>query len=231
MNEIIIDITQYDKTGGQHTQYYLDKNSFHNPLPTLQHLAANPTGFLESMESYCKIILTRNQNSKFIPYLQNENYHSKEFGRPESATHLLAFSFGESPDVNTELASIAQESLKVNSKLIATVQWEIADIISEKNPTIAEQVHRINLDKDQTYINTEQVIDKFITGVLGGAPGIPKVSLLVVAQAWHAPRCIRLCKEKGLDVIAGRFSEGFSANDPQEWVRNAFSWVLKEGTK
>ena len=39
------------------------------------------------------------------------------------------------------------------------------------------------------------------------------------------------CKTMGFNVVGGEFSERFPSNNPQRWVRNAFSWVLKEGTK
>jgi hypothetical protein len=229
LREIEIDITSYDKEDNSRIMYFLDKKSFNHPITTIERLAGNPSAFFNTKE-YCKILLTKGQNSRFINYLESNNYHLTDFNdNLNDVSHLLAFSFGENPDVNAKLASIVRQSIKKRN-ISVTVQWEIANILDERNPELTERIKRIDLDYNkEDYITTEQVIQKFIDEVLHGKTD--KCSLLVVAQAWHAPRCIKLCKEEGLNVVAGRFSEYFSPNDPQNWVQNPFSWVLKEGTK
>ncbi len=53
-------------------------------------------------------------------------------------------------------------------------------------------------------------------------------SVFVIAQAWHAPRVLQLCKANGLNVTGGSFVNMFSENDPQIWTTNPFSWLIKE---
>jgi uncharacterized SAM-binding protein YcdF (DUF218 family) len=53
---------------------------------------------------------------------------------------------------------------------------------------------------------------------------------VLIAQAWHGPRALRLCAESGLDVTVGEFVDDFSPSDPQPWVRNWLVWVFKEST-
>ena len=99
------------------------------------------------------------------------------------------------------------------------------------NHIILNRINRIELDYGNDYITTNEIIDKFIDYCTFSNINISNLSLLIIAQSWHAPRCIDICKSKGLKVVAGRFSDKFSNSDPQSWVRNAFSWILKEGTK
>ncbi|MCD4694969.1 MAG: hypothetical protein K8S16_01915 [Bacteroidales bacterium] len=71
-------------------------------------------------------MLTNNQNEKLINYLLKDSFHCKRFGSPEDADFLLAFSFGQNPDVNIELATIVQKVNGKFNKLKVVAQWEIA---------------------------------------------------------------------------------------------------------
>jgi hypothetical protein len=225
---IVIDITGYDPEDQSRIQYFLDKKSFDHPPATIKRLAWNPAVFLTPKgNEYCSLVLTGGQNGRFLDYLRKSDYFAKDFGGLRKVSHLLAFSYGENPDVNSKLAEIAQQTIQKAPHISVAAQWEIADALGGDIPGLTGSILRIGLDEGQDYITTEQVIQKWLN--LSG--GTENSSFLIVAQAWHAPRCIQLCKNRGLHIAAGRFANHFSPHDPQPWVQNAFRWVLKEGTK
>jgi hypothetical protein len=227
---IEINITEFDKSDDTHVEYGLEECHFDDPITTLLEFAENPGAFRQKQGKY-RIILTAKQNHKVLKYLKKKDFHRERFGHPRDAQYLLAFSFGEKPDVNAELATITERIGRNFSSVKIAVQWEIADILYGRDPTFVQRIRRIDLDYGKDYITTDGVIDKFIEEIVPIHEIHEKPRVFVVAQAWHAPRCIETCNAKGLKVVGGDFSERFSPNDPQEWVRNAFSWVLKEGTR
>jgi hypothetical protein len=227
---IEINVTEFDKSENTRIEYGFEEHHFNDPISTLLELAENPSTFHQKQRKY-RIVLTAKQNQEVLKYLSKNNFHWEGFGYPKDAQYLLAFSFGENPEVNIDLATIANRVSSKNSSMMIAAQWEIADILCAKNPTLENRIHRIGLDYDKEYITTIGVIDKFIEENIHIHELHEKPRIFVIAQAWHAPYCIETCNAKGLTVVGGKFSERFSPNDPQKWVRDPFSWVLKEGTK
>ena len=229
MATIEINITKFDKSDNHQVEYGFEESHINNPIPVLLELAENPGQFRQKNGKY-RIVMTENQNQKILEYLKKKDFHQESFGNPKDAQYLLTFSFGEKTDVNAELATITERIGKNVSFVVIAVQWEIADLLSSREPTFIQRVHRVDLDYGKDYITTDGVIDKFIKEIIPIHETNEMPRMFIVAQAWHAPRCIATCIAKGLNVVGGDFSERFSPYDPQEWVRNAFSWVLKEGT-
>jgi len=226
---VCIDITRFDKESSDPVRYGFSKNDFAHPSSTLKRLARNPKGFVQDGGDYA-VVLTRAQDTRLSEYLREGNYRKGSFGSVEDATALLALSFGESHEVNQRLAALVIQALATNSDLDVTAQWEIADILEECDLEIGARVRRMELAPGRDYITTAEIVQQFAEASRTDGD-TPPIRLAVVAQAWHAPRCIRLCKQKQLSVVAGRFADSFPADDPQEWTRNAIRWVLKEGTK
>lgn len=221
-----IDITQYNKSDPSKVVYSISENDFQNPKETLRALAENPNRFRNKNEDY-RLILTQSQNNSFLNYLQTQTWFLESFGNHEDADYLLAFSYGEGVEVNSEMARKIEKIARQNRAIQIAAQWEIVDILVKKNPSISGTIQRIELNPGKTYITTGELIDKFILKYKSPQ----KTRIFIVAQAWHAPRCIALCKSRKLDVTGGEFVDQFPERDPQDWVRNAFNWVLKEGTK
>ncbi len=227
MRTVVIDITEFDQdepSRGTRVVYGFRQEHLDNPLQTIQEFVDNPSGF---QDGEYKAILTEGQNARFLNYLRAGNYRCRDFGEKEDADYLLAFSYGENPDVNIQLAAIVQKALQAMVSLKAVVQWEIANILYERDARLKGVVKRIDLDYDRDYITSAEVVEKFKRH----AKGEEDPSVFVVCQAWHAPRCIQICKRDGLKVVRGEFIDDFSRSDPQKWVRNWLTWVLKEGTK
>lgn len=224
-----IDITTFDNTDHSHIEYALTEHQFNEPIRTLLKLARAPDAFQQNIGKY-RLILTGRQNQHFLNFLTTKKIKLENFGNLKNAQFLLAFSFGEGSIVNKDLAKIVERIYKNQPSLIFAVQWEIADILINSNPLLWQHIHRIEMDDGKEYITTIDVVEKFIKHIIPTRKVKDKPKVFIVAQAWHAPRCKTICNAKGLDVIGGEFSELFSPTDPQSWVRDAFSWVLKEGT-
>jgi len=225
-----IDITKYDKKTPTCVRYTFTKDEFAQPRSTLKRLSGNPREFI-GKRGENKVVLTPVQNERLMGYLKDADYYMHSFGSVGDATHLLAFSFGEGREVNEQLAALVIRALASNSSLDVSTQWEIADILEEHDIEVGACVQRIELGLDKDYIRTDEIVKKFVGMSRANQGDGDGIKLAVVAQAWHAPRCIRLCGEEDLEVVAGRFVDSFPENDPQEWTRDAFSWVLKEATK
>ncbi len=228
MRIIIIDVTSFDQdegTKGTRVVYGFRQKHLDKPLQTIQDFVTNPSGFLDG--EY-KAILTEGQNIRFLSYLQAGNYRCTDFGQEEKPDYLLAFSYGENPDVNMQMATIVESALKNLQSLKAiVVQWEIANILYERDGRYRGIVKRIDLDYDRDYITSDEVVERFKPFTNGEKDA----RVFVVCQAWHAPRCIQISRAQGLNIIRGEFIDDFSRSDPQKWVRNWLVWVLKEGTK
>ncbi|MBU1627865.1 hypothetical protein KKB18_10895 [bacterium] len=200
-----------------------------DPDKTIMSFYADPNAFLYGKGGEYHAILTEKQNERLMIYLsKNENYFLDNFDKNE-ASHLLALSYGENSDVNMQLAMIVQEKYKNTPSIDIAVQWEIANIIYERNEIPRDKFKRIDLDYDKDYITSAEVVMKFKHFIITSNVQYPKIFL--VCQAWHAPRCKKICEEAGLIVVGGKFINDFSKSDKQKWVRNWLAWVLKEGTR
>ena len=230
MDTIEINVTEYDHLNHTHVEYGFGQHHLDDPITTLSEFAENSDAFIRKQRK-CRIILTAKQNQELLRYLAKGDFHRKRFGNPKDACYLLAFSYGHNPDVNMELAIIIEKIAKNIPSMTIAAQWEIADILYGRNPSFIQRIFRIELDHERDYMTTDDVIDKFAKKFMCTDKANNRPSVFVVAQAWHASRCIETCRAKGLDVIGGDFSERFSPHDPQKWVRDAFSWVLKESTR
>jgi hypothetical protein len=135
----------------------------------------------------------------------------------------LAFSFGESSDVNSRLASKIDTISKKRSTQHIYLQWEIWELLSNSLKSVP-YIYKIDIDPHQDYLSTKGVVEKFKERRANSE----KNNIYIICQAWHAAQCIATCEEENLNVVGGRFVEVFSPNDPQTWVRNAFAWILKD---
>lgn len=173
------------------------------------------------------VVITNAQYSKVVAYLANGAYFYKDQGSPLEASYVLAFSYGERGSVNSQIRYLIETTLAGNSKAPAVyAQWEIVDI-QTFHATSGLTFHRIGMDPGKDYIYSHEVVQKFLA--LSGAQ--PGSKVFLACQAWHGPRCWRICEKAGLEVVGGIFVNLFSPNDPQPWVRDAMSWVIKEGQK
>lgn len=200
----------------------------------------------------CRAVLTNKQYVDLIRYIQESHYFYYPFGNPKATDGIIAFSYGEAADVNI---SIAQE---IYSKFYhhdiscfevkVYAQWEVADALwalcqkghhmmrsfySPVHRTVAaseftQEQTKINLfrigftdNSTNDYLKTEDVIELCKEQMKGQ-------KFALACQAWHAPRCYYECINQNINIKAGIFSELFSPNDPQTWVRNALVWILKE---
>lgn len=224
-----INVTAFDRTDNSRVEYRITESQFNEPSTTLLELAQAPDDFRKNTGKY-RLILTEGQNQCLLSFLARKKFKLENFGDPKDAQFLLAFSFGEGSIVNNDLAMLVERIYKKHPSLIIAAQWEIADILIDNDPGLEQHIHRIEPDHDKEYVTTIDVVEKFIKDVFPARVVKDKPQIFIVAQAWHAPRCIDICHAKGINVVGGEFSELFSPNDPQSWVRDAFSWVLKEGT-
>lgn len=226
---IEIDITAFDVTDNSRVEYALTERQFNEPLKTLLELVEAPEVFQKRVRKY-RLVLTKGQNRRLLSFLASRKLKLENFGNPKNAQFLLALSFGEGSVVNDDLSKIVELVNKKHPSLILAAQWEIADTLLHHNPGLKGYVHRIEKDRGKEYITTVEVVDQFMENITQAKKLTEKPKVFIVAQAWHAPRCIHICRAKGLDAVGGEFSELFSPNDSQPWVRDAFHWVLKEGT-
>lgn len=159
-------------------------------------------------------LLPRSSALRLKAYLDETTLFLQPFGSLDEAEVLLAFSFGDAPTVNQHLQKIALSCRKLRQSLPLLLQQEIADDALLTN----SDIYRIKAVEYQT-----------TTDVAAAALSLtPKRKVMVVAQAWHAQRCIDTCKALGWDVIGLRCSNLFPKDDPQPWVRHPLNWVIKE---
>ncbi|KII76639.1 hypothetical protein [Vibrio renipiscarius] len=185
-------------------------------------------GFMEGQLSVCSIyaeptfnyhshryLLGDEAKKRVYDYLTSAPLFMQNFGSLEQASFILGFSFGDSDCVNQELANLACIAHQDAPALPLYLQQEIA-VLAPNLPSIPLE--------EQQYQTTRDVAEKATRHQKGR-------EVAVLAQAWHAKRCIETCQSIGLDVVALRVVNGFPANDPQPWVRNPINWVIKESLR
>ena len=147
-----------------------------------------------------------------VEYIQSKDFVRSDFGKDNDVDAVVAFSFGEGSEVNGKLAQILDRC--EGSEIYA--QWEIAELARGEVVALGSRDEGI-------YLSTDDVVEGFVADV-----GSDELLVKVVAQAWHAGRCVRSCERRDLKVIAGEFVDEFAAGDPQPWVRNSYIWMLRE---
>lgn len=154
-------------------------------------------------------------------YLENYTCYLSPFGTINECYPILAFSYGEGREVNLKLAQQVVVVMTEYPGIKAILQWEIADIVLEFEPRFVERISRVELPVNKDYITTKEVATYAL-----------KLSkqrnVNIVAQLWHASRCIRQVEELGWRVASLRGADAFAANDPQCWVRHPLDWLIKE---
>jgi len=226
MNHRIIDITKYDSKDKSEVFVTLNEDDYQNPVSTLKRIRNNPDSFVKN-ETIIRV--SQSQYKKFLEYLDRTNeFFLKDFGSIANAKFLLAFSFGENPEVNSQIAQLIFDTVKPSSLCGLYMQWEIALEFEKRIKGYNSfSVIPIKLNPGQKYMTTLDVANKF--------KNLSQVSkndsVFVVGQSWHGLSYIAVCKEINIKVIGGRFINAFATNDEQDWVRNAFAWILKESTK
>lgn len=169
-----------------------------------------------------RAILTKAQYDKLINYVSKGNYIKENFGELKPHDYIIAFSFGEDDPVNKELAETILKTQSI-SEANLIVQWEIDNFLGTEKKFFSR--HRIEKE-DKDYLSSIDFVQK-AKGILNGNT----TRIGIVANSWHAPRCIQICEDEGLDVQLGIFVNSFSSNDPQPWVRDPLSWIIKECQK
>ncbi|MGF1754239.1 hypothetical protein L4C33_11645 [Vibrio makurazakiensis] len=153
-------------------------------------------------------------------YLLNEPCFLHDFGAISDVDSVIAFSFGDSSRVNRQLSEIVNQLYLLDPTKNLYIQQEIASHL----PMLP--IASIECDEYQT--TYEVALKAAGSAHQGGKNNQYGRKVLVVAQAWHASRCIKTCQELGLDVAGLRVVNDFPAADPQPWVRNPINWVIKE---
>ena len=170
------------------------------------------------------VALTNGQYKGLLEYLLYGNFYYQDQVNTDDAEYALAFSFGERPTVNSQIRRSLEKTFGTKSNPPPIyAQWEIADV-PPLGPGAHLTFHRIGLDPGKDYITTKEVIRKFKRMTKCDVD----TKVFLACQAWHAPRCWCYCQKQQLEVVGGVFVDLFSPNDPQLWVRDELSWVIKE---
>jgi len=156
--------------------------------------------------------LTEESKTRVQHYLSNEPCCQTDFGKLSEVDFVIAFSFGDGAQVNRSLAQVVRHIHATSPSKALFIQQEIAVHISD--------ISVASIDSEQ-YQTTFDVAKSAVDLALGKRA-------LVIAQSWHASRCIKTCQDLGLQVEALRVVNEFPSNDPQPWVRNPINWVIKE---
>ncbi len=162
--------------------------------------------------AYSDYVLDDSGKARVLDYINTQTLFIGDSGDLNHADFLIAFSFGDGKVVNQLLANLVEKIHVSVPTLPSCLQVEVASHVSNSTYVAIE---------DDFYQTTSDVAKKAKRLMQGS-------KVMVVAQAWHAKRCVATCKEIGLDVVAVRVVNKFSFNDPQPWVRNPINWVIKE---
>ncbi|MFM2587016.1 hypothetical protein [Vibrio sp. TBV020] len=175
----------------------------------LSFLASDPKPFQYAQPSYS---LEEGAKQRIHQYLSSNVWTRASYGALSNVDIAIAFSFGDSDDVNVELATQVERVFQCAPQLDLYLQQEVACHV-----------------KDIPYISIKNAQYQTTTDVARYAlNNHGKARVLVIAQSWHAQRCIDTCEELGLNVVALRVVDGFPSQDPQPWVRNPINWIIKE---
>ncbi|MBW3695768.1 hypothetical protein EK599_08680 [Vibrio sp. T187] len=188
---------------------FLDSYGFSHSLPLEEAPSFSDTQFNYACASYS---LTEQSKTLVKQYLATEPLCIEDFGKLDDLDAVIAFSFGDSSLVNIRLADTLRNIHHLAPDLSLFAQQEIAQHIAD--------IDHISIDSQQ-YQTTADVAETVVDIISGN-------KVLVVAQSWHAARCIQTCEELGLNVRALRSINEFPIDDPQPWVRNPINWVIKE---
>jgi hypothetical protein len=147
------------------------------------------------------VVVTNAQWQKLIEYLEKGSYFYCTQGNPNDAEFVLAFAFGERYPVNSQIRWEIEATFG-RKTAVPTIyaQWEVADMPAF-GPGAGLVFNRIAIDPGKDYITSYEVAKKFIA--LSGARSGARVFL--VCQAWHGPRCWRICEQLKLAVVGGMF--------------------------
>jgi hypothetical protein len=232
--EATIRYVQYDSV-----RITIDREGFDNGLVKLTGSARHPgkrvsrralkalleTSPIDITKKHYDVVITNAQSQKLIAFLEKGSYFYKTQGSPNDAKFVLAFSFGEGYAVNSKIRYEIEKKFGGGKSDLPKIyaQWEIADI-PELVPGAGLKFHRVGIEPGKHYINSCEVAEKFCK--LSKAKRGDRVFL--ACQAWHGPRCWRICEKLELKVVGGIFVNLFSCDDAQPWVRHAMSLMIKE---
>ncbi|GMM89011.1 hypothetical protein [Vibrio fortis] len=149
---------------------------------------------------------------RIADYLSSNVLKRLNCGDVSNSNGVIAFSFGDSDDVNQLLAKEVERFHQENPLAPCYVQQEVAAHL-KATPHVSIE--------NSAYQTTTDVARAALNDI-----GLAKIT--VIAQSWHAQRCIETCESLGFEVVALRVSDGFPAKDPQPWVRNPINWIIKE---
>lgn len=160
----------------------------------------------------CDYPLDKGSQKKVFDYLSRQPLFLNDFGSFEDSEFIVGFSFGDGASTNIKLAQIVDVISQCYPKIPLYVQQEVALYCKSSGfVVLAEEGYQTTLD----------VAQKAHGVALGNKVG-------VIAQAWHAKRCVETCQSLGTEVVALRVINHFPYDDPQPWVRNPINWVIKE---
>ncbi len=185
-------------------------------------------------------------------YLTDRTLCLHSFGDTSDAESVIAFSFGDSEEVNCKLAIEVEQLHQEARGLKLLAQSEISQHLTKAVPHIAITNKQYQTTHDVAAFALKLTITPKLTK-LTLTPKLPKLSdtrrihrtrikltptikrirlikpkVVVVAQSWHAQRCVQTCQDLGFQVVALRTVVGFPSKDPQPWVRSPVNWVIKE---
>lgn len=159
--------------------------------------------------------LDEDSQRKVFDYLSRQPLFLNDFGSFEDSEFIVGFSFGDGASTNIQLAQIVDVISQCYPKIPLYVQQEVALYCKSSGfVVLAEEGYQTTLD----------VAQKAHGVALGNKVG-------VIAQAWHAKRCVETCQSLGTEVVALRVINHFPYDDPQPWVRNPINWVIKESLR
>jgi len=220
---------------------YLEEQKYSSILTDLIELIIKPGAFSNEyitenlfksvsvheheIDDYCRALLSKKQYSQLVSYISRKNYYRSTFGENEKFNVAIALAFGENQTVNLKLAKEIEARIGTQNHNETTVfaQSEVFNLIDGKNRY--SNLIEISREGDK-YLDTKRIIEKVLNSINNDSN---KVSLF--AQSWHAARSLELCQNKGLNIVQGIFVDAFSPDDPQPWVRDVLSWVIKEAQK
>lgn len=182
--------------------------SIHHDIASLAY--SNTIKFYYSDASYQLPNASRQRLEKYLslgqPFLA-------PFGDIHQADALIAFSFGDSADVNIQLSRLAYDIQQIKPEIHVQLQQEVAQHFSHNG--------KINVISDMEYQTTADIAREALNNTTAR-------NVIVVAQSWHAKRCIDTCTQQGWNVVGLRCVDDFPKQDPQPWVRNPINWLIKE---